>query len=52
MIIVFREAKDQGQISLVKSVDILPHADLMEVSNLANEGWDDFLASVPRFAIT
>ena len=52
MIIVFREAKDQGQTSLIKSVDILPHTDLMEVSNLANESWDDFLASVPRFAIT
>ena len=52
MIIVFREAKDQGQTSLIKSVDILPHTDLMEVSNLANESWDDFLASVPRFAAT
>ena len=37
MINVFREAKDQGQTSLIKSVDILPHTDLMEVSNLANE---------------
>ena len=37
MIIVFREAKDQGQTSLFKSVDILPHTDLIEVSNLANE---------------
>ena len=52
MIIVFREAKDQGKTSLIKSVDILPHTDLMEVSNLANESWDDFLASVPSFAIT
>ena len=52
MIIVFREAKDQGQTSLIKSVDISPYTDLMEVSNLANESWDDFLASVPRFAIT
>ena len=50
MIIVFREAKDQGQTSLIKSVDILPHIDLMEVSNLANESWDGFLASMPRFA--
>ena len=52
MIIVFREAKDQGKTSLIKSVDILPHTDLMEVFNLANESWYDFLASVPRFAIT
>ena len=52
MIILFRKAKDQGQTSLIKPVDILPHTDLMEVSNLANESWDDFLASVPRFAIT
>ena len=52
MIIMLREAKVQGQTSLIKSVDILPHTDLMEVSNLANESWDDFLGSVPRFAIT
>ena len=52
MINVFREAKDQGKTSFIKSVDILPHTDLMEVSNLANESWDDFQASVPRFAIT
>ena len=52
MIIVIREAKDQGQTSLIKSVDILPHTDLMQVSNLANESWDDVLASVPRFAIS
>ena len=52
MIILFREGKDQGQTSLIKSVDILPHTGLMEVSNLANESWDDFLASVPTFAAT
>ena len=52
MIIVFWEAKVQGQVSLIKSVDILHRTDLMEFSNLVNEGWDDFLASVPRFAIT
>ena len=52
MIIVFREAKDHGQTSFIKSVDILRHTHLMEASNLANETWDDFLASVPRFAIT
>ena len=52
MIIVFWEAKVQGQVSLIKSVHISPHANLMEVSNLANESWNDFLASVARFAIT
>ena len=52
MIIEFGEAKDQGQTSLIKSVGILPHTDLMDVSNSANENLDDFLASVPRFAIT
>ena len=49
---MLREVNVQGQTSLIKSVDILPRTDLMEVSNLANESWDDFLASVPRFAIT
>ena len=52
IIIVFREAKDQGQTSLIKFVDILPLTDLTEVSNMANESWDDFQASVPRFAAT
>ena len=52
VIIVLRKAKDQGQTSLIKSFDILPNTDLMEVSNLANESWDDFRASVPRFVIT
>ena len=50
--IAFREAKDQGQTSLIKSVDILPHSDLLEVSNLAKESLDKFLASMARFAIT
>ena len=48
MIIAFREAKYQGQSTLIKPVDILPHTDVMEVPNLANESWNDFLASVPR----
>ena len=52
MIIVSREAIDQGKTSLVKSVDILPHPDLMEVSNLAKESLDKFLASMARFATT
>ena len=52
MIIVSREAIDQGKTSLVKSVDILPHTDLMEVSNLANESWDDFLGLALKFVIT
>ena len=52
MIIAFREAKDQGQTTLIKSLDVLPHADRMKVSNLADESWDYFLVSVPRFAIT
>ena len=51
MIIVFREAKDQGETNFIKSVDILSHTDLMKVS-IANASWDDFLASVPTFAIT
>ena len=41
-----------SQTSLIKFVDILPNTDLMEVSDLANENLDDFLASAPRIAIT
>ena len=52
MIIVCRQAKDQGQTSLIKTVDILPHTNLMEGSNPTNDSLDDFLASMPRFDIT
>ena len=47
---MFRQAKDEPQVYLILPVDILVHADLMEVSNLANER-DNFLASVSKFDI-
>ena len=53
--IVFRQATDFVQVGLIQSVDIWAHVeivDLMEVSNLANEYWDNFLAVVSKFAIT
>ena len=40
------------QVHLILSVEILAHADLMEVSNSANENLEDFLAFEFRFAIT
>ena len=51
VIIEFRQATDQMQVCFIQSVDIWGHADPMEISNLANESWEDFKASVPKFAI-
>ena len=52
VIIVFRQAEDLKQACLIQYVDILPYVEPTEASNLANESWNDFLAYVPRFAIT